>query len=167
MESQKETLQLRNNRVFIIAGVADYRPGLGLAGGIGSLGPAAREILGDQRGAQGATTQVTAEKERPTVGVQIGLVVGAPAVDVVEVEARRSEIHQCVRIVLALQAAGGVERQVMVDELSEIRIRGRDPALLGVGAVLRRLRRRTHRGAELPEGTLRGGVVGSEVSGWQ
>src|SRR5205085_1065341 len=53
--------------------------------------------------------------------------------DVVEVEARRAEVHQPVGIVLLLQAARRVEREVVVDELAEVGVAGVDAAvLLGV-----------------------------------
>ena len=62
----------------------------------------------------------------PVVLVEVGLVVGAASVEAIEVEARRAEVHQRVGIVLLLQAARRVEREVVVDELAEVGEAGAD-----------------------------------------
>ncbi len=64
------------------------------------------------------------------VAIEIGLIRRTAAVDVVEIERRRPEILERVRIVLALQAADRVERNVVVDELAEIRVSGADAGVL-------------------------------------
>jgi hypothetical protein len=58
--------------------------------------------------------------------IHIWLVVRTTPVHVVAIERRRSEIGQSVRIVLHLQAARGIEGNVMVDELGEVGIERRD-----------------------------------------
>ncbi len=52
------------------------------------------------------------------------LVERSTAVDAVEIEPRRPEVDQPVGIVAALQLAGGVECDVMVDELAEVDVAG-------------------------------------------
>ena len=88
---------------------------------------------------------------RPFV-VQVRLVVGAAAVHAIEIESRSPEVDERVRIVLPLQAARGIERQVVIDELAQICIRCWDTALLGIGSVLRRIRIGGHLGGEDAEG---------------
>ena len=104
---------------------------------------AARQVVRVQGLSQRVSGEHVAELEQPAVGVQVRLVVRASSIDAVEVESRRPEVDQRVGIVLALEARGRVECQVVVDELAEIGVRRRDPALLVVGTVLRRGLRRT------------------------
>src|SRR5664280_2777900 len=59
--------------------------------------------------------------QRPGIlQVEVGLVSRSAAVERVQIEPRRTEVVQGVRIVLPLQAGGGVEGDVVVDELAEV-----------------------------------------------
>ncbi len=98
-----------------------------------------------------------------SVGVEIWLVVGASTVDVAEVEPRGSIVDQCIEIVLFLQAARRVEGQVVIDELAEIGVGGRDVAFFGIGTVERRLVVGEHGGSQLRQGVYGRLVVRSEV----
>ena len=51
------------------------------------------------------------------------------AVDIVEIKRGRSEIDQRIGIVLTLQARRRVKRQIVIDELAEVRVPGRDHVL--------------------------------------
>ena len=62
---------------------------------------------------------VTQEQTRSTLVVKIGLVIRTLAVHTIEIEAWRAEIHEPIRIILLLQAARRIERQVMIDELAD------------------------------------------------
>jgi len=66
--------------------------------------------------------------------MHVRLVIGATAVDIVEVEPRGAKVRQTVGVVQLLEAAGPVERQVVVDELAEVRVAGADRRLRVVGA---------------------------------
>src|SRR4029077_13179072 len=71
----------------------------------------------------------------------MGLIVWATAVDVIEVETRGTEVGERVGIVGFLQAAGGIESQVVVDELSQVGVPGADSRILFVIAFGFRRRR--------------------------
>ena len=85
--------------------------------------------------------------------VQIGLVVGAVAVDAIKVKTRRADVAGIVgglgrvfQILVEVERGCGVERQIMVDELAQIGVAGRhEQTLLGVGAVRRWIDRAQHR----------------------
>ena len=134
VEPQHQSLQLRDDAVLVVARIADERP----------TGRAARQILG---GRVDAPADRRAEQERRAVVVHVGLVIRTAAIHVVEVEGRRPEIDQRVGVVLALEGAGRVEGQIMVDELAQVGVERRDAAFLGVGPILGRIVRR-HGGAE-------------------
>lgn len=75
--------------------------------------------------------QRRSEHEGPSViVVHIRLVGRAAAVNVVQIELRRAEVLQRVGVVLFLQATGRIERQVVSDELPEIRKGGGDRTFL-------------------------------------
>ena len=154
METQKGRLQLRDNDILVIARIADE----------GALGPAdggfrtwqvAREfIMADTR--QGiAELQQRQPARHALVLVEIRLVVRAAPVDIVEVEARGAEIGQRVGIILFDQRTGGIECEIMVDELAEISVAGRHAhILLRIRLVLAhrvRLLRRSHFCAKLAQ----------------
>src|SRR5207302_8698378 len=61
-----------------------------------------------------------------------GLVSGPAAVQRIQVQPRSAEIDQRIRIVLLLQARRGVERDVVINELTEVRIAGGDSHVLFV-----------------------------------
>jgi hypothetical protein len=52
--------------------------------------------------------------------IQVGLIVRTAAVQIIEIEARCTEVRKRVRVVLLLKTAGGIERQVVIDELAEV-----------------------------------------------
>jgi len=54
------------------------------------------------------------------------LIIRATAIDVVEVQTRRSKIVQHVRVVLAHQRRCRIKRDVMIDELAKIRVASRN-----------------------------------------
>ena len=165
VEPQHQPLKLGNDHVLVVARIADDRAGLGCR--VGSLGRAARHVVRGHRGAQRAASELVAEQELPAVGVQVRLVVGAAAVDAVEIEPRCAEVDQRIGIVLALEAAGGVERQIVVDELPEVGVQRGNPALLAIGSVLGHVLVGDHRRAELRQRRLGLRVIGSEIRGWQ
>src|SRR5579864_5309682 len=69
--------------------------------------------------------------------IQVRLIVRAAAVDAIQVKARRPVVDQSVGIVLALEAAGGVEGEIVVDELAEVGIPSADAGVFFViGLVL-------------------------------
>ncbi len=116
VEPVEQSLQLRNDHVLVVARVSDDGAALQRAGDA-----AARQIAG--RRVRGRARQGSAKQKRPGVLVQVRLVVGAAAIHTVEIESRRAEVDERVRIVLPLQAAGGIEREVVIDELAQVCIR--------------------------------------------
>jgi hypothetical protein len=78
------------------------------------------------------------------LGVQVGLVGRAAAVQAVEVQARGAEVLQRIRVVQALQRRGRVEGDVVVDELAQVGVaRGDGRVLVGrLGHLDRLVRRR-------------------------
>jgi hypothetical protein len=137
VEAQHRGLQLGDDAVLVVAGVADEGASVG----------AARHVDG-VRVAVVARHGVAQLHPHPVV--EVGLVVGAAAVETVEVEPRCPEAHQVLQLLRVeplAQRRGRVEGQVMVDELAEVGVGGRDPAvLLGVGRI-GRLGCRWHVGA--------------------
>src|SRR6478609_6512831 len=61
-----------------------------------------------------------------SVVVQVRLIVRAAAVDRVEIEAWRAKIFQRIRVVLLLQRAVRIERQIVIDELTEVGVSSRN-----------------------------------------
>ena len=68
--------------------------------------------------------------------VHVWLVVRAAPVHVIEIEGGRAEIDQGIGIILLLQAASRIECEVVIDELSQIRVKSGNSALLGIDASL-------------------------------
>src|SRR5262249_34180086 len=64
--------------------------------------------------------------------IQVRLVIWSTTVYAIEIEAWCSEVNQCIRIVLLLQAADRIESDVMVDELAEVGIARTDTEVLFV-----------------------------------
>ena len=134
VELQEGRLELRDDRVLVVARIADERA-LRLA----SLGRVARDVALVRHAAGVACERAAEEHVQAVVAVEIRLVVGAAAVDGVEVEARRAEVDQRVGGVRLLQTAGRVEGDVVVEELPEVGVAGGDPGVfLGVGLVVGR-----------------------------
>jgi hypothetical protein len=127
VEPQHRAVQLGDQDVLVVAGVADQRTA-------GEDGPAvalprlvARQVRA--RPAAGLEADLLAQPEAGQPGglvVHVGLVGGAAAVHGVEVEARRPEVVQGVGVVLPLEARDRVERDVVVDELAQVGVPRRD-----------------------------------------
>src|SRR6266508_2945965 len=115
--------ELRDDQVLIVPGVPEERSALRVP----------REV-------------VLARLIRPNqhadavVLIQERLVVRAPPVDGVEVKSRRAEVDERVRVVVPLQLRRRVERQVVVDELPEVREARGDVRVVARGDVLAFLR---------------------------
>ncbi len=137
VEAQEQALELRHDRVFVIAWIADHRPWRTCV--------VARQIA---RVGIAAAVNGIAQDEPVVRVIHVRLVVRSATVDVVQIETGRAEVRERVRIVLLLEAAGGIERQVVVDELAEVRVERRHAALFIVLAVFRRIERGGHRLAE-------------------
>ena len=117
-------MQLRDDDVFIVSLVADQR----------ALG-AVRIVRIAEPGQIPGFGRLVQIEERPpepefSPVVHVRLVVGPAAVDRVEVQPRRAKVDQGHRVVLLLKAGGRIERDVVIDELAEIRISGGDPGVL-------------------------------------
>ena len=117
----------------------------------------------------GGTGQRFAQQKSPAIGVEVGLIVRPATIDVVHVEARGAEILQGIGIVLLLEAAGGIEGQIVVNELAEVGVNGGDAAFLVVRAVFRvmPIYRGEHLLGELAESGLGVPVSRAVVSGRQ
>jgi len=67
-----------------------------------------------------ALAKFAAELEVASRGVvHVGLIIGATAIEAVQVEPRGAKVHQRINVVALLQAAGRIKSNVMVDELPE------------------------------------------------
>jgi hypothetical protein len=113
-------MQLRHDDVFVVSLVADQR----------ALG-AVRSVRIVEPGQIPSLCRLVEFKERPPEPellpvVHVRLVVGSPPVDRIEVQPRRAKVDQGHRIVLLLKAGGRIERDVVIDELTEIRVSHRD-----------------------------------------
>ena len=114
----EEQVQLRDDEVLVVARVAEQRAALLVA----------RQVHRRQRVVAGgaAHEQVDPRTARAIPVVEEGLVGGAGPVERVEVQARRAEVDERVGVVVALQLRSGIERDVVVDELPEVRVARRD-----------------------------------------
>ena len=117
VEAQEQPLELRHDRVLVVPRIPDERPA-----GVGGV---PRQVLC----AWVAALERIAEEERVAAIVHVRLIARPTPVDVVQVQGGRPEVHQRVGVVLLLQDAGGIEGDVMVDELGEVRVEGGDAAL--------------------------------------
>nr|WP_307042930.1 hypothetical protein [Agromyces ramosus] len=115
-------LQLRDDDVLVVAGIADHGDALGVAL---QVGLEARRI----RARAGREEPREPVVEHPRVVVEIGLVVGPAPVEAVEVESWRAEVLQPVGIVVPGEARLRIEGDVVVDELAEVRVADRHAAL--------------------------------------
>ena len=117
--------ELGHDQVFVVPRIAEQRPPVRVPG----------QVV--------VPLRVATDQEVDPVGVvEEGDIVGTPPVDRIEVEARRPEIGQCVRIVVALQLRRRVEREVVVHELPEIREAGGDVRIVAALILGPRLRLR-------------------------
>ncbi len=129
VELQHGQLQLADEGVLVVARVAQQR----------RLLVVARQVV---------LVVVPADQHLLAAGVAVveERVVGRPpAVHAVQVEARAAEVRQRVRVVRPGQAGDRVEGQVVVDELAQVRVAGRDVRVVQLrrrtGHVLRHQRR--------------------------
>src|SRR5712672_1169677 len=154
MEAQKQTLKLRNNAILIVSRISNQCSAWSrvVARQIGRIWIAS------------ALDWISFEKSISTV-VQVGLIVGSTAVNIVQIKCRRAKVRQCVGIVLLLQAAGGVKGYIVVDELSEIGIQRGDSAFFVVLAIFRGIEAGGHRLPQLCEIGDIFDVGGSEFCG--
>ena len=54
--------------------------------------------------------------------VQVRLIVGSTPIKIIQIERGRAKVQKRVGIILLLQAAGRIKRDVMIDELAKIGI---------------------------------------------
>ena len=64
--------------------------------------------------------------------VQVGLVARAASIYAIQIESRCSEVLERVWVILSLQAADGVEGQIVIDELTEVGISSANSGILFV-----------------------------------
>ena len=120
VEAHEDRVKLRDDHVLVVPRIPDHR----------ALRPrrrmAARQVPGVRIL---RISRQPAPEQHPDLigGVEVRLVLGPPPVDGVKIEARRAKIDQRVRIVLLLEAARGIEREVVVDELAEVGEARADP----------------------------------------
>src|SRR5207247_6856301 len=129
VEPQQRGLELRDDHVLVVSRIPDHgpRPRVGAAALRRAPWHVARIRIG------GIPGESASELEVPAVGlVQVRLIVRSAAVDIVEIELRTAEVNQRIRVVLLHQRAGWIKRQVMIDELAEIRVAGGDALVLFV-----------------------------------
>jgi hypothetical protein len=130
---EKGAMQLRDDEVLVIARIAEERRLLVIA----------RQV-----------DAVRAEEQLRPIGALVEMRTGArsAAVDAVELQRRRSEVRDRLRIDLTLENGRRIEGDVVIDELPEKRESGRQPAgIVGIGV---RVGSRIHRSglvAELPQ----------------
>src|ERR1700730_284324 len=133
-------MQLRDDDILVVAWITDQ--------GALDCGAVAWQVA---RVRIDAAVYWRPEQEGAAVVVEVGLVVRAPAIDVIEIEGWRTKIHQRIRIILFLKTARWIEGNVVIHELAEIGVQRGNLALLivlshlGIG----RIGRRGHRHAQL------------------
>src|ERR1700682_1586930 len=165
MKPVHEPLKLRNDDVLVISWVAD------------DGAPRVVDVFGLRRIRRLTPRQVSRIRiagcagERPTLNksivasVEVRRIVRTLAIDAVKIKTRRAKVDQTVRIVLLLQAACRIERQIVVDELAEIRISRGNAALFGVRCILRRFGVGDHRFAKLQQVLLGLGIAVAQIGG--
>ncbi|GGM97505.1 hypothetical protein GCM10009721_25600 [Terrabacter tumescens] len=169
VEAEHREVQLADDEVLVVAGVADEGDVLGVARQVGP-GPSERHGIGPGDGLDEEARGAAVDR----VVVEEGADPGAAAVDAVEVERRDAEVADRLRVLAPGERARRVERHVVVEELAE---EGHARGQVGVVGVVRALRRvdderdgvgavlRVHDPAglaELHEGAADGGGVGGE-----
>src|SRR2546428_557683 len=89
--------------------------------------------------------------------VEERLIVGSTAVDRIEVEPRGAEVDQGIRVIVALEFRRRIEREVVVDELSEVGEPRRDVGIVATRVLVTRFRLGLHHLlGECGEGPARG-----------
>ena len=125
MKLQHGRMELCHDHVLVITLVADERPFGSFVDGIiesGQVPCLAGFFVFEQR----------APKSKLLPKIHPWLVSGPTAVQRIQVQPRSAEIDQRIRIVLLLQARRGVERDIVINELTEVRIAGGDSHVLFV-----------------------------------
>ena len=150
VELEEGQVELGQDGVLVVAGVADQGPAVGVAG----------QVLGGQPRAE-LGPAVAEQQQLPAgaavLGVEIGHVQGAAAVQHVEVEPGGAEVLDLGRVVAELEAGHRVEGEVVVDQLAEVGVAGRQVGVVEVAALL------AHAAGQLvdqPPGGLVGGQAG-------
>ena len=138
VEADEQQVQLREDQVLVVARVAGERAALCVA----------RQVVEHVQELHAAVARVG-----PLI--QERLVRGARAVDRVEVQARRAEVDQRERVVELLQLRARVERDVVIDELAEVRVARWDVRVVRAGMAHRLDERFDRSRAELARGQLR------------
>jgi len=122
VEAQEDGMQLADNDVFVVARVANERTGR-----LTRFGLVARDAAG-VRIVVGAGQRIAKQHVDAVGPIEVGLIGGAAPIEAIEVEARRPEIDECLRIVLLLQTARGVKGQIVIDELAQVCVASADTA---------------------------------------
>ena len=100
-----------------------------------------------------AIVELVAKQELgAVVVVQIGLIVRAAPVHVVEIEGGSAEVGDGVGITVLGKCGHWVEGDVMIDELAEVGVERWNPALFGIETVFRNVEARSHETAQHHEG---------------
>jgi len=134
VEPEEGCLELTHDDILIVSRVPGQSSGgfISLGLGVATRQPTSIRVVWSA-GERGA------EKHRPAIGsIQVGLVLGSATVDAVQIETRGAVVDESVRIVLPLQATNGIERKIMVDELTQVRVARADrDVLLVVNLIFR------------------------------
>src|SRR5256884_8246451 len=115
VKTQEKSLELRHDAVLIVARVADERTaGLGMvARQVPRVRVAARKPIPEEK--QGEAFVVVEF-------VQVRLIVGSAPIKIIQIERGPPKVQKRVGIILLLQAAGRIKRDVKIDELAKIGI---------------------------------------------
>ena len=108
VETQEQTLQLRYDRIFVVSRIADKSAAIRTTRQVNGTCIASAVYLLARQKRVGPLWSI----------VHIGLLVGAAAVNIVQVESRCTKICQRVWVIRLLEAAGWVECDVVIDELT-------------------------------------------------
>ena len=123
VKAKKQTVQLRNDGVFIVARISNQGPR--------RVRIVARQIAGVRIA---AGNRISKEKF-PTV-VHVRLIIRSSSINIVQIKGGRAKIDESVWIILFLKAACRVEGDIVIDKLAEVSIEGGNPTLLLVLAIL-------------------------------
>ena len=141
-----------DDEVLVVARVSDDGQSLGATWEV----EVERRLHGGVAAGSGARLS---DDEEGVVGSELvveGLVGRPPAIEGVEVQRGGAEVVERQRVDEHLLDGGGVEGDVVVDELAEVRVAGGDVFVVTLGVSVGPL----HRAAELLQG------LGGGVSGW-
>jgi hypothetical protein len=96
-------------------------------------------------------TYDVAKQERPVAFIEIRLVIWPASIDAIKVKRRIAIVCERIWIVLLLKRAVGIERQIMIDELSKVRVQSRNSAFFRVESIFRFVESRRHLRAKILE----------------